>query len=98
MGKITNIKSINEEKVNVTLELEQEALQRLQGNMDDMHVFSEKNLEHTTRLVQRGRRDSTKYLLLPRELRKDTKPTSTVRCSRINGEEASIFIFTIANA
>ena len=45
MGKISNLKTLNEEKVNITLELTEKELLWLKGNLDKMHLFSEKNLK-----------------------------------------------------
>jgi len=42
MGKISTIKTINEEKVTVTLELTQKELLWLRGNIDNVHIFSAK--------------------------------------------------------
>ena len=96
MGKITNIKTLSNEKVNITLELSQKELLWLKGNIDNMHLFSENNLEYMTRLVQRGKRDATKYLLLPKELRKDVKPSNEIECNKIETKTRDLFIFSIS--
>lgn len=68
MGRILNLKSQSDEKINVTLELTTKEILWLKGNLDKMPLFSENNLEFELRLVQRGRRESTKYFLLPKEI------------------------------
>ena len=60
MGRILNLKSQSDEKINVTLELTTKEVLWLKGNLDKMHLFSENNLEFESRLVQRGIRESTK--------------------------------------
>ena len=95
MGKISNIKTLNEEKASITLELTQKELLWLSGNLDKMYLFSEKNLIHSTRLVQRGKRDSTKYLLMPKEFRKHIIPTNDVACNIIETKTKSIMVFMV---
>lgn len=95
MGKISTIKTINEERVTVTLELTQEELLWLKGNIDDVHIFAEKNLTCPTRLVQRGKRESTKYFLLPREFREGVQPSIDVKCNRIDTNTKVIFMFEV---
>jgi len=94
MGKILSIKSINEEKVNLTLELTSAEYSRLKGNLEKVHVFSENILEFSTRLVQRGKRESTKYILMPKEFRKFVIPTNNVSCNIIETKTKNIMIFS----
>ncbi|MFW5704833.1 MAG: hypothetical protein ACOCXG_03230 [Nanoarchaeota archaeon] len=93
MGKILNLKSVSDDKVNITLELTQKEVQWLQGNLDKMHLFSENNLDTETRLVQRGKRESTKYILLPREFRSGVIPSNSIPCTKIETKTKNIFIF-----
>lgn len=95
MGKISTIKTINEEKVTVTLELNQKELLWLKGNIENVHIFAEKNLTCPSRLVQRGKRESTKYFLLPREYREGVLPSTKVKCNRIDTNTKVIFIFEV---
>jgi len=95
MGKIINLKSINDEKVELKLELTQNEAKWLSGNLDKMHLFSEYNLTKITRLVQRGKRESTKYFLLPKEYKKLVRPTNLVNCEKIETKTKNIFIFSI---
>lgn len=95
MGKIAGLKTVNEEKVLVNLELTSKELAWLKGNLNKMHLFSEKNLDHETRLIKRGKRESTKYFLLPRELRDGVTPSAQVTCNRIETKSKHIFIFAV---
>jgi len=95
MGKITGLKSQGAEKVIVTLELSQKEALWLKGNLDKMHVFSENNLEYKTRLVQRGKRESTKYFLMPKEFRKGLQPSNNVECNKIETKTKDIIIFSV---
>ena len=95
MGRILGLKSQNDEKVVVNLELTQNEALRLRGNMEDIHIFSENNLEDLTRLVQRGKRESTKYFLLPRNFRKGVFPSNEVKCLKIETTNKHIFVFKL---
>jgi len=95
MGKILEIKSINEEKTNVKLELTQKELIWLKGNLEKMHIFSENNLEFITRLVKRGKRESTKYFLMPKEFRKGVMPSDSVKCNLIETRTKYMFLFAV---
>lgn len=95
MGKISSVKTINDEKVTMTLELTQKEALWLKGNLDKMHVFSENNLEFETRLVQRGKRESTKYFLMPKEFRKGIIPSNSVKCNKIETTTKNLFIFAV---
>lgn len=95
MSKILRIKSGSEEKVHVTLETTQEEFLFLKGCLDDMHLFSEQNLQYYTRLVQRGRRESTKYFLLPKKYRNDVLPTNNVVSTKMESQNKHIFIFAV---
>lgn len=95
MGKISGIKALNDDKVIVNLELTSKELIWLQGNLSKIHIFSEKNLKHETRLIKRGKRESTKYFLLPRELRGGIIPSGVIMCNKIETKSKNIFIFSV---
>jgi hypothetical protein len=96
MGKILTMKTHEDDKVHLTLELTPSEVLKLQGNLDQMHLFSENSLDCETRLVQRGRRESTKYFLLPKEYRKGILPSTQVRCTRLDTQRTHVFIFSVA--
>lgn len=93
MGKILKIQNKGSEKVEVTLELSQKEVVWLRGNMTKMHLFSEGNLDFTTRLVQRGKRESTKYFLLPKEFRAGIMISNNIPCTRIETKTKYLYIF-----
>ena len=95
MGKIITLKTMADEKVVVTLELTEKEVLWLKGNLDKMHLFSENNLDFETRLVQRGKREATRYFLMPKGLRKDVMPQSGVKCNKISTKTKDIFIFAV---
>ncbi len=95
MGRITSTKLMNNDKIQVNLELTHEEALWLKGNIDKMHLFSENNLEFETRLIKRGKRESTKYFLLPKELRNNVIPSNKVTCNKIETKTKNILIFAV---
>ena len=95
MGQIQSVKTMKNGKVIVTLELSETELLWLQGNMQDMHLFSESNLMYRTKLVQRGKRESSKYFLMPKELRQNLVANKEVNCNKIETSSKTIYLFTV---
>lgn len=95
MGKIISTKLMNNDKIHVNLELTQDEALWLRGNIDKMHLFSENNLNFETRLIKRGKRESTKYFLMPKELRNKVLPSNKVLCNKIETKTKDIIIFSV---
>ncbi|MFC1691809.1 hypothetical protein ACFL0W_06545, partial [Nanoarchaeota archaeon] len=68
---------------------------RLQGHLEDVHLFSERIANVKANLSQRGRNEATKYFLVPRELRKDLKFNGEVKCQRIDANGKVIFVYVV---
>jgi len=94
MGKLSSLKTISQDKVIVTLELTHNESLWLKGNIEDIHIFAENNLEYKTKLVQRGKKESTKYFLMPKKFKKGIKSNEIVDCNRIETENKFIYIFS----
>lgn len=94
MGRILNLKTLNNDKVQITLEVSKQDAEKLKGKMDKMHLFSEENLEMTARLVQRGKKESTKYFLLPKDHKKGILVSNEIKCNVIETQTKKIFIFS----
>lgn len=73
-----------------------EALQ-LKGNINNVHIFSENVAEISSRLLQRGKNEATKYFLVPRELRRDLNMNAKVYCQKIQTKTKTIFIYVMEN-
>lgn len=95
MARILELKNTNDKKVLANVELSQDEYNFLKGNIENIHVFSENNLIKLSRLVQRGKKESTKYFLLPKILREDIIPTNNVKCNKIETSKKKLFIFEI---
>ncbi len=94
MGKITKIQT-NNDKVTVTLEITNNEYSDLAGELEKIHIFSEENLNDFTRLVQRGKRDSTKYILVPRDYRHNIMLSDSIKCKTIETNTKKIMIFCV---
>ncbi len=95
MSKIIETKFINKDKIEIKLELDYEQFQALKGCMENVHIFSEDNLDYHSRLVQRGKKESTMYFLLPKEKRKEVFPTANVDSTIIENDFEFIYIFKV---
>ena len=74
-----------------------EALQ-LKGHMDHVHIFSEKIADVKTNMVQRGKNESTRYLLIPKGMRTNLGYRGISKCQKIETKSKIIFIFMMDKA
>lgn len=97
MGMILSSKR-EQDKVIVETLLSHHELTQLKGELDDVHIFSEKVADSETNIASRGKNEATKYFLIPRHLRKDLNLSGKdpVLCQRINTPEKIIFVY-VAN-
>lgn len=70
MSSILSVKSNKDNTLQVTFEMSQKEFELLQGAMGKIHIFAEKNNEKVTKLVTRGKKESSKYFLAPKSHRK----------------------------
>jgi len=68
---------------------------KLKGHVKNIHVFSEDAAELKTNLAQRGTNDTTKYFLIPKELREGLNFDKSVKCQKIETDSRKIFIFVM---
>ena len=94
MGTITTLKR-DGKQVMVNMLIEYDEILKLKGHINDIHLFSENVFTHKTNISQRGKNNSTKYFLIPRQLRKDLNFEQKVSCQRINAPDKTIFIYIV---
>lgn len=96
MGSIISSK-VNKDKVIFSIKMEQAEALNLKGHVDDIHIFSEKVANIKTNLSGRGKGSATKYLLVPRGLRKDIKfpQSKQISCQRLDTKEHAIFVYLV---
>jgi hypothetical protein len=94
MGIILTSKRENDKVVVETL-IETTELLQLKGEIDNIHIFSEKVADVKSNIAKRGRNEATKYFLIPRHLRKDLDVREPVSCQRINTKDKTIFVYVV---
>ena len=97
MGAILNSKVVKDGVV-FSIKMEQEEALQLKGHVENIHIFSERVADIQTNLSGRGKNCATKYMLVPRELRKDIKfaMTKQISCQRIDTKEHAIFVYLVS--
>lgn len=95
MGTIlsTKLKGANDIIFEVIMPYE-ESIQ-LHGHMDDIHIFSENTTEMKTNISTRGKNGSTKYFLIPKDLRRNIDLNKEINCQKIDLKEKIIFIYSV---
>ncbi len=95
MGAILGSKVTADGKVVYTISLDHEEALQLRGHIDNIYLFSEKVADIKTNLSTRGKGESTKYFLIPRQLRKDLKFNKEVSCQRLDTKNKTIFVYVV---
>lgn len=96
MGKILNIINKFDSNVEVTLELDRKYFKKLRGNLDKIHLISTDVLDFESKVVSRGKDDSTKYLLIPKEINSEVFARNDVSYHVIE-EDKNLFFFFFVN-
>ena len=94
MGKILGSK-LKGDKVLLEVQLEYEEAVQLQGHMDKICIFSENVSDIKTNISTRGKNGATKYLLIPKELRKNLNLEKEIDCQKIDMQDKIIFIYSL---
>jgi hypothetical protein len=95
MGTILSTKLKGEDKVIFEVLMDYDEAVQLQGHMDDIHLFSENISELRTNVSTRGKNGTTKYLLIPREMRKDIDFGKDINCQKIILNDKIVFIYVV---
>lgn len=95
MGTIISSKLKTEGKVIFELLMDHKEAAQLKGTWNDIHIFSEKNDSFKTKISTRGKNASTKYLLIPRGMRKNINLDKEVICQKIELKDKIFFISII---
>ena len=94
MGRIRSFK-YDDEKIILDIEISYHEYERVKCNYDEITIFSNKHINLKTNLATRGGERLSLYLLLPRELKKQAKPTDKVKCSMFKKRGGSFLIFEV---
>lgn len=95
MGTILSSKLKGEGKVVFEVLMDYDEAVQLQGHMDNIRIFSENITDLRTNISTRGKNAATKYLLVPRDLRKNIKFDKEINCQKIELKDKIIFIYVV---
>lgn len=95
MGEILGSKAKSDGRVIVEVLLDYEEAIQLQGHMNNVHLFSENITDLKTNISTRGKNASTKYLLIPKNLRKNIAFDKEINCQKIELKDKIIFVYII---
>ncbi|MBW2998883.1 hypothetical protein KY321_05060 [Candidatus Woesearchaeota archaeon] len=97
MGSILSSKMQDDGKVVFEIIVDYDEAKQLQGFMDNVHIFSENQIEVDANISERGKGGSTKYFLIPKSMRKNIKFDSSVTCHKIETKNKTMFIYVVEN-
>lgn len=95
MGSITSSRVRQDGKVVFEVVMDYEESLNLKGHFDNIHIFSEEIADKESVISIKGLSDSTRYLLIPKELRKGINIDGKVKCHRIDTRTKTMFIYVI---
>ncbi|MBS3119245.1 hypothetical protein J4475_00300 [Candidatus Woesearchaeota archaeon] len=95
MGTILSTKFQSNNKVHVTLSVDYEDIQQLQGRMDNIHMFCAEQYGNIFNISSRGKNERTKYLLIPRDVRRNINFDSEAACQVIETANNYFFIYKV---
>ncbi len=95
MGSIVSSRVKDDGKIVFEVIIDPEEALQLRGNLDDVHLFSDRVIDIAANLAQRGKNEATQYFLVPKQVRKDLKITGKVRCQKFDANNKTIFIYVV---
>ena len=93
MGEIIKSEVTKEGKVMLKVSMQYSEFLDLKGHLKNIHMFSEDLIDVHSHLSLRGKHGATKYLLIPKCLRKNIK--TDVICQKQETEKEIFFIYVI---
>ena len=93
MGSVKSTKITANNKVEYTVSIDYEESLLLKGYVTNMHLFSEDAADIKANITSRGK-GNTKYSRIPRQIAKDIRDNSSVRCLRMESAD-KIIIYTV---
>ena len=95
MGNILNSKTTNDGNLIFEVLVDYEEALQLKGRVKNIHLFSEDVPDIKANISLRGKNEATKYFLIPKELRKDLKFNTKVKCQKIETDTKTIFVYVV---
>jgi len=94
MGEILSTRS-SEGKIIFEVDMDYDEALHLKGHIHKVHLFSEETADVKSNISTRGRSESTRYFLIPRDLREGIQFNSKVRCQKIETKSKIVFVFVV---
>jgi len=93
MASITNVSvGIEKKKVEIKISMNYSEYILLEGSATNVRVFSEDTTNKDSKIRTAGKKGETKYLLVPKEIKKEIKFNSNVTCQyRDMGDKILVF-------
>lgn len=97
MGTILSSRIKDDGKIIMEICVDYDEAVQLRGHMDNVHIFAEDAESITTHVASRGKNESTKYFLIPKELRQDFrfKPSTKIRSQKVDTKTRMMFIYVV---
>jgi len=83
------------DKVEFRVVVDYEEALSLMGRATNVHILSEDVPSKESRIVSRGKRGETKYLLVPKTLNRELSSNSNVKCQRLDSNGKIIVFYVI---
>ena len=93
MGSILSSRVKDDGKIVFEVCIDQEEALQLKGHLESIHLFSEKTADSKTNMVQRGKNESTRYFLIPKNMRSNLGYKSISKCQKIETKSKVIFVY-----
>lgn len=95
MGTIISSRMEEGNKVVFEVSMDYEEAVQLNGHMHNIHVFSDDSHAIQTEVLNRGQSQTTKYFLIPKNLRKDINLDKPVKCQKLECKRKVVYIYTV---
>lgn len=95
MGSILSSKATKDGRIVFEVLMDYDEALQLRGHVNNVHMFSEEETNTEANISERGKFESTKYFLIPKELRKNLRFNSKVMCQRIETPKHIAYIYLI---
>ena len=95
MAFVHNISFADKKRPLLTLDCSSEEISNLKGSVDNLLVMPGSELNVESRVSMRGKNDSTVYLLIPKEYRKDITQSRSAKCFRIDTDTEIVMVYKI---
>ena len=96
MGRIVKQK-LKENDIVAEIVLTKEEARDLGGEMENITLFTEQKASIPSRISLRGRKEATKYFLIPKALRRSMNTMGSVSCQRLKRQGKDIFVYVVNN-